>query len=212
MHVGRALHLENPRRDATALTVVEVEPRPGELPLYRCVDRKLWLGTKHTALHAQILALAGHWHAAWIVVDATGIGAGLASFLAAARPANRTGCGVIPVIFSLKTKSEMGWNFVAAVETSRYRDYLDDGEPDTRQFWYEVEHCQYEILPGPGERIKWGVWESPSYDGAIARGHDDLLISAALCTILDNQDWTGTGSAEIVSRPDPLDDIDKSEW
>ena len=87
MHVGRALHLENPRRDATTLTVVEVEARFGQLPAYRTVDRKLWLGVKHTTLHAQILTLADHWHAAWIVVDATGIGAGLASFLAAARPA-----------------------------------------------------------------------------------------------------------------------------
>ncbi len=199
--------MENPRRDATALTIVEVEPHFGQLPRYRCVDRHLWLGVKHTTLHARILALADHWHAAWIIVDATGIGAGLASFLTAARPLT-----TIPVIFSPKTKSDMGWNFVAAVETGRYTDYANDQALDTRQFWYEVEHCQYEILPGPGERIKWGVWESPAYTAAIAHGHDDLLISAALCTIIDDLDWTGTGSAEFVQRADPLQELDEGDW
>jgi hypothetical protein len=207
------LMLQNPRRDATALTVVDVEIRAGALPVYRTVDRRLWLGVKHTTLHDQIRALAEHWRAAWVVVDATGIGAGLASFLVKAL--ERTRCAVIPVVFSTKTKSNMGWNFVAAVETGRYRDYLvseGDAEPDTRQFWYEVERCQYEVLPGPGERIRWGVWDSPSYDGLIAHGHDDLLISASLCTVLDEQDWTATGTAEIVRRTDPLQEIDRSTW
>ena len=108
----------------------------------------------------------------------------------------------------------------SAVGTGRYRDYSDDGESDTRQFWHEVERCQYEVLPGPGERIRWGVWESPSYacpegsrrNSAIAHGHDDLLISAALCSILDQQDWPGTGTAEIIRREDPLREIDDSTW
>ena len=38
---------------------------------------------------------------------------------------------------------------------------------------------------GPGKRMRWGVYESPAYDGLVARGHDDLLISAALCTVVD---------------------------
>jgi hypothetical protein len=48
LHVDRASHLKNPKRDATALTVVDVEPRPHDLPLYRVVDRRLWLGVRHT--------------------------------------------------------------------------------------------------------------------------------------------------------------------
>jgi hypothetical protein len=207
-HLPGALHLHNPRRDATALTIVEVEPRPGQLPLYRTVDRHLWLGIAHTALHAQILALTVHWHATWIVVDATGIGAGLASFLAAALPDR-----VIPITFSARTKSELGWAFVAAVETGRYQDYLDDQQPDTRQFWHEVDRCQYEILPGPGEQMRWGVWDAPAYDGLLAHGHDDLLISAALCTLLDRRATPlVTGEAYVVTAPDPLLDIDRTPW
>ncbi len=228
---------------ATALTVVEIDVEFGRLPNYRVADRHLWLGIKHTTLHAcpeappesfegrsrrdRIRALAGHWHALkpnsdWaIVIDAAnlwfvGIGAGLASFLEKALPDR-----VIPVVFSNATKSRLGWAFLGAVETGRYRDYIVSyGDADTRQFWHEVERCQYEVLPGPGERIRWGVWESPAgacpersrRNGAIAPGHDDLLVSAALCSILDQQDWPGTGTAEIIHRTDPLAEIDRTAW
>jgi membrane protein YqaA with SNARE-associated domain len=43
-----------------------------------------WTGVRHTALHAQLVHLARDvWRASVVVVDATGVGAGLASFLAA---------------------------------------------------------------------------------------------------------------------------------
>ncbi len=199
--------LANKRRDATALTVVEVETAFGQLPQYRVVDRKLWLGTKHTSLHGQIVALAHHWRAVWVVVDATGVGAGLASFLEKA-----LGETVVRFDFSSKTKSDLGWDFLAIVETGRYHDYADDQKPETRQFWYEVEHCQQNIRAGPGRLMSWGVWESPAYDGLIAHGHDDLLISAALTAVLDRQDWPGTGRSAVVETGDELEEIDKGGW
>ena len=217
------LALTNRRRDATALTVVDVAvgcagSGARQLPAYRVVDRRLWLGVKHTALHAQILALARHWHAVWVVVDATGVGAGLASFLANAlgdgrdhRLGLRRG-PVIPVLFSSRVKSDLGWNFLAIVETGRYRDYADDGAQDTAQFWYEVEACQREVRSGPNRSLRWGVWETPGYDGRIARGHDDLLVSAALTAILDGQDWPGSAAGASVELRDPLEAIDGAAW
>jgi len=199
--------LANPRRDATALTLVEVSVRHGELPRYRAVERRLWIGTPHTRLYHELLAWADAWRPVWIVVDATGVGAGLASALS-----TRLGERVIPVTFSPRVKSDLGWDFLAIVETGRYRDYAEDGEADTRQFWYEVEACQYEVSQGPGHQMRWGVWEAPAYDGAIARGHDDLLISAAMCAVLDRQPWPGTGESVAVEMPDPLDDIDRGRW
>jgi len=199
--------LANPRRDATALTVVEVEVRPGALPIYRTVDRKLWLGVKHTALHGQVVALVRHWRALWLVVDATGVGAGLASFLTKA-----LGDTVLPVVFSSKVKSDLGWGLVGIVETGRYQDYADDQQPETRQFWYEVAACQYKVRPGPGKLLKWGVWETPAYDGLIARGHDDLLVSASLTAILDGLEWTTTGESALIQRRDALEEIDRGAW
>ena len=94
----------------------------------------------------------------------------------------------------------------------RYRDYVHDQKPDTLQFWYEVEACQYQVRDGPGQMMSWGVWESPGYDGLIAYGHDDELISAALCTVLDNQEWPGAGVSAVVEMGDELEEIDGAEW
>lgn len=199
--------LANKRRDATALTVVDVDVQPGALPLYRVVDRRLWLGKRHTDLYRVLTTLAAHWHATWVVVDATGVGAGLASFLVKA-----LGERVIPLLFSPKVKSDLGWDFLGIVDTGRFRDYVDDEQPDTRQFWHEVQACQYKIRPGPSRHMSWGVWETPAYDGAIAYGHDDLLISAAMTATLDRQPWPGTGESATVQRPDTLDEIDRAQW
>jgi hypothetical protein len=204
---GQRPFLANPRRDATALTVVNMEIRPGQLPAYRVVDRRLWLGTPQSRLQQELLALARHWSAQWVVIDATGVGAGLASFLSQALPDK-----VIPVLFSSKVKSDLGWAFVAIVETGRYQDYANDDEQDTRQFWYEVEACQYEVRPGPSQQMRWGVWEAVGYDGLIARGHDDLLVSAALCGVLDKRATPATGASATVSVPDALDEIDHAGW
>ena len=71
------------RRDSTALTIVEVESGGRDLPLYRVVDRMAWTGTKHMALHDQLVDLARNvWSLSALVVDAPGSGPGLASFLA----------------------------------------------------------------------------------------------------------------------------------
>jgi hypothetical protein len=60
--------------------------------------------------------------------------------------------------------------------------------------------------------LSWGVWETPAYDGRIAYGHDDLLISAALVAVLDGQEWPGTGESYVVEQPDVLDEIDRAGW
>lgn len=203
----RAL-LGNPRRDATAATIVDVEIPPQQLPIYRTVNRQLWLGTKHSSLYNQLLAIARLWHTPWIVIDATGVGAGLASFMAKA-----LGDKVIPLQFTPKIKSDLGWGFVSIVETGRYQDYVPDDTPETRQFWYEVEACEYQVHAGPGNSISWGVWEAPGYDGLVARGHDDLLIDAALTAVLDNLDWYTVGEdGGVVDRRDALEEIDDAEW
>ena len=171
----------------------------------------MWLGTPHAQLHGEILAFARHWRACWVVIDATGVGAGLASFLERALPGK-----VLPVTFSPKVKSDLGWAFIGIVETGRYQDYASGGEadqePETRQFWYEVEACQFEVRPGPSQQMRWGVWESPAYDGWIARGHDDLLVSAALCSVLEKQAAPTTGVSATVEMGDALEDIDRAGW
>jgi hypothetical protein len=172
------------RRDSTALTVVEVDlvgvkdPMVAR-PCYRVVDRAEWVGVKHTILYQKLLDLARNvWKARWIVVDATGVGAGLASFLGSAVAGSR--CEVIPFVFSLKSKSDLGWGFLGVVDSGRYKEYSADGEVETGRFWAQVEGCEYTVDVGPGKIMRWSVPES--------KGHDDLLISASLVGVLDGLD------------------------
>jgi hypothetical protein len=39
--------------------------------------------------------------------------------------------------------------------------------------------------------------------------HDDELISTALCSALDNQEWMITTPPLIINSPDPLAEMDK---
>jgi hypothetical protein len=172
------------RRDSTALTVVEVDLAPVaddliRRPAYRVVDRRVWTGAPHAQLLPALLDLARRvWAARYLVVDATGVGAGLASFLAAALA---PGCVVVPFTFSLQSKSDLGWAFLGAIESGRFRDYVEDGAPETGLFWAQARACAATVLPGPGKILRWGVPE--------ARGHDDLLVSAALVGALEARDW-----------------------
>ena len=177
------------RRDSTALTVVEVDLGTVRDPLiarpsYRVVDRAEWVGVKHTTLYGKLLDLArAVWKARYLVVDATGVGAGLASFLAAAMKGSR--CEVHPFVFSLKSKSDLGWNFLGVVESGRYKDYAPDGEVETGRFWGQVEACEFTVDVGPGRIMRWAVPEK--------RGHDDLLISASMVGYLDTLEWRAGG-------------------
>ncbi|MEN6394307.1 MAG: hypothetical protein ABFD53_10905, partial [Anaerolineaceae bacterium] len=207
------------KRDSTALTVVQVDLSSLaddliRLPTYRVVNRYLWVGEKHSTLYGQIKALAESWQARYIVVDATGIGAGLASFLESAFPGR-----VIPFVFSAKSKSDLAWDFISLIETGRYK------EPSTEQcetkeenedishtsrltslsslFWKQVEYCQATVLEGPGKLLQWGVPNGMRDPETGETLHDDLLISAALCAVLDKQSW-GVGESRVVTQIDPL--------
>lgn len=169
------------RRDSTALTVVEVDTssRDDGRPLYRVVDRRAWTGIRHAELHAHVVELARTiWKASWIVVDATGIGAGLASFLEASL--RRSSIRVVPFNFSAASKSRLGWDFVSLIETGRFKDYADDGDPLTGEFYNQLAATEYEVRRGPGNSVQWGV---PAH-----LGHDDLVLSAALVAALDDLD------------------------
>lgn len=200
---GLAAFNDDGRRDSTALTVVEVvetarredgqtardipaDPdrlaasTPGRLPTYHVVDRMAWTGIRHTALHAQLIDLARNvWRASLIVVDATGIGAGLASFLTAELARSRV--RVMPFIFTASSKSTLGWDFIGLIDGGRFKEYADDGEALTRQYRAQLAATTYETVAGPGHRLRWSV--------PAGRGHDDLMISTALVATLDSIDW-----------------------
>ena len=207
---GDARNLE---RDATAATLLEVDdttradPLLG-LPTYRVVNRWLWRGVRHAQLYAQMRALMDSWQVGRVVIDATGVGAGLASFLERAY-----GRRVTRFTFNAASKSALGWGFINVVDSGRYREYLAPapGEAARLQelFWRQCRACQ--MTPAAGGRIQWGVPDSARDPASGELIHDDLLISAALCWVLDGTPlalpgWTQAGGHFAA---DPLKDIDR---
>lgn len=203
---GGELDGANPRRDATALTVVAVDASTRvdpqrRAPTYRAALRRQWIGVKHTQLFGEIQSLAEQFSARWVVVDATGVGAGLASFLSRALPGR-----VLPFIFSQVSKSKLGWDFLNIVDGGRWQE-PETGDALQAEFFRQLSFCQYEILPGPGKRMKWGVPDGTRDPASGAWVHDDLVMSAALCSVLEEQEW-GISQPEIVIRAkDPLDEM-----
>lgn len=187
-------------RDSTALTVVEIvpgsdHPSGSDRPAYHVVDRRGWTGLNHQHVYARIVDLARSvWRPSAIVVDATGIGAGLASFLGQAFRAGSLRQGsrppsvgtpgnpvVIPFVFTQRSKSALGWDLIGLIEGGRLKEYADDGEPITRRFWDEIAAVTFEVQPGPGQIVRWGV--------PPLRGHDDFVMSLALVSVLDRLEW-----------------------
>jgi hypothetical protein len=179
------------RRDSTALTVVEIDTASREdgRAVYRVVDRQQWTGTPHRELHDTLVDLARRvWAARQVVIDATGIGAGLASFLegSLARRGSVPAIEVIRFTFTAASKSRLGWDFVGMIDSGRFLEYVDDGEGEgpeaavTREYRAQLRATTFEVLPGPGNLLRWSV---PERDG-----HDDLVISAALAAALDGRD------------------------
>ncbi len=206
-------NLANPGRDATALTIARVNldtlNDPGLLlPSYEIVYRQTWVGIKHTDLYGSILSLAATWQVKHLVCDATGVGAGLTSFLA-----RRFGPKVIPFVFNSRTKSDLGWKFLGMVDTGRLKTYAPDPTTHSKLnklhdlFFLQLQNTQYEIVPGPDKKIKWAVPEGARDMASGELIHDDLVLSAALLAVLDDQNWSVTGPAAVVKAADPLDDM-----
>jgi hypothetical protein len=205
---------DSPSRDSTALTIAQVDlsslSDPSvNLPTYKIVHRYSWTGVKHPSLFSKLLDLFSFWSIKYVVCDATGVGAGLVSFLSKA-----LGSKVIPFVFTQKSKSDLAWSFLALVDSQRIQDYVCF--PDQNNDLYDIQklyltqlrHTMYAISTGPDKRISWGVPENTRDLETGNLVHDDLLISAALFSLLDNQSWAISGPFEIVSAPDPLDTME----
>ncbi len=199
-------------QDASALTIVRVviggvERVDGGGPVYRVAARRMWLGSPYSALLANLKGLVERWRPLDIVVDATGIGAGLAELLA-----RQCGARVHPFVFSLHSKSRLGWNFISLCESGGFLDHAEaQGEAGELQalFWRQALACEFNLRPGVQRVAQWGVPDGvrdPLKGGPL---RDDLLVSAALTAELDRQISATCGQALLVRAADPLDEIDR---
>ncbi|MFQ5879779.1 MAG: hypothetical protein ACE5IZ_06385 [Dehalococcoidia bacterium] len=155
--------------DATVLTVARLVYPDGSAllsdPRLEVVEHRAWSGEPHDRLLPALADLLGSvWRVRRAAVDATGLGETIARFLA-------RGSGVVlPLRFTAETKSRLGYQLLAAVNTGRLKLYAADGSPDYRHFWRQVELARAAFRPSR----TMNFYVDPS------QGHDDYLTSLAL--------------------------------
>ena len=151
-------------------------------------------------MYGEIKAILELFDTRFVAVDSTGVGAGMASFLSAA-----LGDRVLPFEFNTRTKSDLLWDFLGIIDSGRFKDYT----PQDQSFWEQIQFCEFEILEGPQKRVRWGVPDGTRNAATGELMHDDLLISAAMCAVLDQEDWSISSPTFVIHAADPINDLDK---
>ncbi len=165
------LILTRPSRDATVITIAELEAiqRSTALPIQpslKVMEHYSWIGKKHSEVFNQMLhILKDTWGVSRVVVDATGIGEPIASFLRQAM-----GSRVAPFVFTQKSKSELGFELLAFINSARLQLYKQDGSEDYQELMRQLERAK--SVYRPNQTLNFFV--NPS------EGHDDYLMSLAL--------------------------------
>lgn len=159
------------RRDSVVVTVAAVEwrtvgPLATSQPHLRVVRWYRWRGEPHARLFPTLVDLLGRvWRCRRISVDATGLGEPVAAFLGEALGKHR----VKPVRFSTRTKSDLGYGLLSAVNAGRVKAPAGEDEL-AAEFWLQCERAERSFRAGQ----TMNFYVDPS------RGHDDFLMSLAL--------------------------------
>jgi hypothetical protein len=132
----------------------------------KIIEHYTWTGRKHAELYPQFIDLIKNvWHCRAVVVDATGIGQPVASFLK-----NALGSRIIPFVFSSASKTQIGFNLLAAVNSGALKMYAADNSPEYREFWFQIDKARGYYRPS----------QTMNFYVDPADGHDDYLMSLAL--------------------------------
>jgi len=87
------------------------------------------------------------------------------------------GSRVIPFTFTTRSKSELGFNLLAAINSGRLKMYVGDGSPEYQEFWFEMEKAKSHYRPS----------QTMNFYVDPTEGHDDFLMSLALLVEAANQ-------------------------
>ncbi len=175
------------RRDSTVITIGRVCYNELGLPAIEVVHHEWWTGRSHLEQYAATVALVERWGIRSLVIDGTGIGAGLASLLVDRLGAER----VTAFTFSRPSKSRLAYQLLTLLNSGRLKLYEATDAPTSiySECWYQLQHARYR-LPAP-DILDFYVDPSD--------GHDDFLISLALLAEAANT-ITAPASSSLV-RP-----------
>ena len=152
--------------DSTVITIAEVDATNPSQPVLKVVEQYQWTGTPHSQLYTQMTNIfRSVWNCGRIVVDATGIGQPVASFLR-----KELGSRVIPFVISTKSKSDMGFELLSFINAGRLKLYEQDGSREYKETLFELERA----------RVRYRPNQTMNFYVDPQEGHDDFLVSLAL--------------------------------
>jgi hypothetical protein len=159
--------LTRPGRDATVITIGELIPPtpPDAHPSIRVVEHYAWVGKKHSDLYPQMLDIMRMWGCTKVSCDATGIGEPLTSFFR-----KNLGPKVEAFKFTQSSKSQLGFDLLAAINSGRLKVYKQDSSEDYQELMFEMTKAK--SVYRPNQTLNFFVDPSD--------GHDDFLMSLAL--------------------------------
>ena len=164
-----ALMSAKKKLDSTVITIAEIDttrwPSIQKEPTVSVVEHYQWTGTPHSQIYAQMVNIIKKWNCQSVTVDATGIGQPVASFLR-----KELGSKIKPFTFTQKSKSDMAFEVLSFVNSSRLKLYKQDGSPEYKEMMFQLERAKAQYRPN----------QTMNFFVDPLEGHDDFLMSLAL--------------------------------
>lgn len=156
------------QHDSSVFTIGRVRFNEFSLPCLEIVHQQCWTGRPHLEQYAAALALVERWNVRTLVIDATGLGEGLASLLASRLGSERARA----FHFTRQSKSHLAFQLLGLINSGRFTLPTRVSAPPTIYdvCWQQLCRARYR-LPAPDIL---DMYVDP------AEGHDDYLMSLAL--------------------------------